>query len=210
MFTFPFTQMGGNAPDVAFLGMTVAASASGLSIGPGRPDRIVVVAAQKEQDASGAFATPTINGTAATIIVQPAISDPLVMGYAFVPSGTTVNLACSAALRICGWVLTGVSALNQTLTGAVSGADYTITGTMPAQPSVILGIARSRSTESSYSASVSGVLRDVATDAYSTSGSGASSWIMAHAQSDGPGAGTLVMTGSNSYSSGYGAAAVFI
>lgn len=203
-------QFGGGAPDVSFLGMTVAASASGLAIGPERPDRIVIVAGQKEQDASGAFAVPTINGTAATIIAQPSMSDPIVMGYAFVPTGTTVNIAASGALRVCGWVLINVSALYQTLTGAISGVDCIVTGTMPAQPSAIISFARSRSTESSYSASISGVLKDVVTDAYSTSGSGASSWVMAHAKSDGPGSGTLTMTGSNSYSSGYGAAAVFI
>lgn len=210
MFTYPMGQFGLQAPIVDFLGAFTNGAGSALAIGPARTDRIVVVAAQKEQDATTAYATPTINGVAATILVQPSISDPVVMGYAFVPTGTTVALACAGGTRMFGWVITNVTALDQVLTGTVSGANYIITGTMPAQPSVIIGIARSRSTESSYSASVSGVLEDVVTDAYSTSGGNASSWIGAHAKADGPGSGTLTLTGSNNYSAGYGAAAIFI
>lgn len=210
MFTFPMSQFGGGAPQVAFLGAFTNGSGIGFDIGPVRPDRVVVVAAQRELDAASAFATPTINGIAATILVQPAISDPMVMAYAFVPTGTTVNLACTSGTRMFGWVITGVTALDQVLNGTASGANYIISPTMPSQPSVIIGIARSRSTQSSYSASVSGVLEDVVTDAYSVSGSGASSWIGAHAKADAPGAGTLTLTGSNTYSSGYGAAAIFI
>lgn len=210
MFTFPMSQFGGGAPMVTFLGAFANGSGLGFDIGPARPDRVVVVAAQRELDAATAFGTPTINGSAATILVQPAISDPMVMAYAFVPTGTTADLACTNGSRMFGWVITGVTALDQVMNGVVSGANYTFSPTMPAQPSIIIGIARSRSTESSYSASVTGVLTDVVTDAYSTSGSGNSSWIGAHAKADAPGAATLVLTGSNNYSSGYGAAAIFI
>lgn len=210
MFTYPMGQFGLQAPMVEFLGAFANGAGASLAIGPARTDRLVVVAAQKEQDAGTAFATPTINGAAATILVQPSISDPVVMGYAFVPTGTTVALACTGGTRMFGWVVTGVTALDQVFTGTVSSTNYILTATMPAQPSVIIGIARSRSTQTSYSASVSGVLDDVVTDAYSTSGSGASSWIGAHAKADGPGSGTLTLTGSNAYSSGYGAAAIFI
>lgn len=210
MFTYPIGQFGLQAPIVGFLGAFANGAGAALNIGPARADRIVVVAAQKEQDAATPFATPTINGSAATIIVQPGISDPIVMGYAFVPTGTTVALACTGGTRMFGWVITGVTALNQTLIGTVSANNCIITGTMPPEPSVIIGIARSRSTESSYSASVSGVLDDVVTDAYSTSGGNASSWVGAHAKADGPGTGTLTLTGSNNYSAGYSVGAVFI
>lgn len=210
MFTYPIGQFGLQAPMVSFLGAFTNGAGSALDIGPARTDRIVVVAAQRELDAATAFATPTINGTAATIIVQPAVSDPMVMAYAFVPTGTTANLACTNGTRMFGWVITGVTALDHFLTGTVSGTNYILTTDMPAQPSVIIGIARSRSTQTTYSASVSGVLDDVVTDAHSTSGSGNSSWVGAHAKSDGPGSGTLTLTGSNNYSAGYGAAAIFI
>ncbi len=210
MFTFPMSQFGGGAPQVTFLGAFANGGGTGFNIGPARPDRIVVVAAQRELDAATPFGTPTINGSGATILVQPAISDPMVMAYAFIPTGTTADLACTNGTRMFGWVITGVTALDQVMNGVVSGTNYTFSPTMPAQPSVIIGIARSRSTESSYSASVTGVLTDVVTDAYSTSGSGNSSWIGAHAKADAPGDATLVLTGSNNYSSGYGAAATFI
>ncbi len=104
MFTFPMSQFGGGAPQVEFLGAFTNGAGTGLDVGPARSDRVVVVAAQRELDAASAFATPTINGSAATILVQPAISDPMVMAYAFVPTGTTANLACTNGTRMFGWV----------------------------------------------------------------------------------------------------------
>lgn len=209
MFTFPICHYTKDPPEISFLGAFANGGGTGLAIGPARPDRIIVVAAQKEQDGTTAFATPTINGGGATIIVQPAISDPVVMGYAVVPSGTTVDLACTGGTRMFGWVITGVTVLDQTITNTSSTVDLDLTGTMPAEPSVIIGIARGRSTQSSFSSSISGVLNNGVTDSFSTSGSGNSSWVGARAKSDGSGSGTLRLTGSNAFSSGYGAAAVF-
>lgn len=195
---------GGTKPEITLLGTALGT----YDIGPARPDRIVVIAGQREQDASGAYGNFTITGFTVNGVYRGASSDPMGMDYALVPTGTTVTVSGGSA-RWCVWLITGVTQLEQTLTGTVSGTDVTMSGTFSGKPAAVLAISRSRSVMNSGSVSSTGLVRGHVLDTTNNSGSGASGWIASHANVDGAGAGALIHTSANAYSAGIGAAGVF-
>lgn len=197
----------GVAPEVILLGQNFTSVS--YDIGNPRSDRIVVVAGQREQDGTSAHPSITINGVDATAIYNTGTTDPMFLGYAQVATGASVSIAGGVS-RSAAWLLRGVSALQQVLTASGTSPAIDIAVTLPAAPSAIIGIARSRSLMASGSVQVSGVLRDAALDASSVSGSGNSGWVTGHAYADGDGAGIMSLISANNFNSGLAAAGVFI
>lgn len=196
-------------PTITFLGSFVAASASNLSIGPARPDRIIVVAAQRERDPAELQASPTVNGNAMTIIAQPQISDPLVMSYAVVTTGTSINIAATSAQRLMAWSITGVTSLHLSAT-ATSATTVVDMGTSSmVSGAAVIAVARTRSTMGSYTAGTTGALGTAAVPAYTASGGNQSGWAGTSALSTGTGNATIRLIGGSNFSSGYGIAGIF-
>jgi phytoene dehydrogenase-like protein len=207
--SFPFTLMTVyKRPSVSFLG-AFSTSSTGMAIGQARPDRIVVVAAQREDDSSTTCPMPTINGVTASTVYQGVAPDNMCIGYAVVPTGTTVSVA-DGQTRTAAWVIQGASTLEQSITNSGTGTSIDLTGTMPQPYGVMIGIARSRSTMSTSSVTTSGLVSSGVKDTSTTSGGGSSGWVAASALTNGAGSGTMTLTNSTSYSSGIAAAGVFI
>lgn len=204
-FPMPFIPPSIN-PIVTFLG-AFSNSASGLSIGTARSDRIVVVAAQREDDTNTTCPLPTINGAAPSVVYQGSAPDNMCIGYSVVTTGTTVDIA-GGQTRTAAWVITGVTTLDQTITNTGTGTAIDLTGTMPTKRGAIVGIARSRSNMGTSSATGSGTISGVVKDTSTTSGGGSSGWVAASGYTT-SGSGTLSLSQTNSYSSGIAAAGVF-
>ena len=190
-------------PTITFLGSFAAASASNLQIGPARPDRIIVIAAQRERDVAELQVLPTIGGVATTVVYQSSMIDPMSMGYSVVTTGTAINIAATSAQRLMAWSITGVTGLHNVATNSSTTAniDPGFSGVVPG--AAFIGVARTRSTMASYSSSSIGVLDASVTDAYTVSGGNQSGWVGAHAVSNASGSATLRMTGSSAFSSGF-------
>ena len=204
---FPMPNITPTSPPVVSFLAAFATSITGLAIGAARSDRIVVVAAQREDDTNTTCPLPTINGAAPTVVYQGSAPDNMCIAYAVVPTGTTVDIAGGQA-RTAAWLIVGATTLDQTITNTGTGTSIDLTSTMPGDAGVIIGIARSRSSMGTSSATGSGTVTGVVKDTSTTSGGGSSGWVAASGYTTG-GSGTLSLSQTNSYSSGIAAAGVF-
>jgi hypothetical protein len=195
-------------PIITFLG-TFTSAQTGVDIGPARPDRIVVLAANRESDGASTQ-NLVIGGTAPTYAYQPTDADPMSIGFKVVPTGTTIGYSATSSGRAMAWLITGATQLFDTFIGSASGVNVDMTGVMPPDEAAIIAAVRSRSTESSFTGSGSSGLRNFSLDGFFTSGSGNSQIAGASVYSTGPTSETVRITGSNAFSSGIGAAAIFV
>lgn len=204
----PHVMFGGVHPEITFLG-TFNASGATFDIGPERPDRIVVIAGNRESDGAGQV-TLSLDGVAPTYVYQGSTADPMALGYAVKPTGTTV-LCGGNGSRSMAWLITGVTSLQRSITGSVSGAVATLAATMPGQEAAVIGISRTRSSAGlTATASASGTVNDPVLDYCYAIGSGNSQLTGAHGIAKGAGAGSLIITQSAAFSSGIAAGAVFV
>lgn len=195
-------------PAISFLG-AFSTSSSGISIGPARSDRIIVVAAQREDDTNTTCPLPTINGSASTVVYQASAQDNMCIGYAVVPTGTTVDIA-GGQTRTAAWMITNVTSLLTTLTGSGTSTSISLNYDYPSSYCAVIGIARSRSSMGTSTMSATGTLASATKDTSTTSGSGNSGWVAGNASSQNSGTGVLSFGNSNNFSSGIAAAGVFV
>lgn len=200
---------GATPPQITFVGQ-YSGDPGTVNIGAARADRIVVAISSHESD--GAISdTITIGGVTGGdgYIYNAASADPLTMAYKVVPTGTTVNITTGGTYSFV-YVITGVTQFVSTPGAVASGSTDTVlpTGTLPATPSAIIGVARSRAATSGWAASISGNLRNATLDASAGSGGSNHSPGVASCYADGGGSGTLTISNAG-YSSGFGLLAIF-
>lgn len=207
--TFPFPAIPPIiSPEITFLG-AFSTSASGLSIGNARSDRIVVVAAQREDDTVTTCPLPRINGANPTVVYQGVEADNMCLAYLAVPTGTTVSIT-NGQIRTAAWLVTGVTELDQAINNSGTGTSITLSGTMPSRKGAFIAIARSRSNMGSSSVSSSGQIGTATKDTSSTSGGGTSGWVAGSALTLGAGSGSFTLSQTNNYFTGIAAGGVFI
>lgn len=187
---------------------------TGLSIGPARPDRIIVAIGFGENDAGGSMSSVTFGGVAGTILYSPTVSDSFGMAYKYVTTGTTVDVSIGqyGLVRTEFYMITGVK------TGfhggaAVSGAGSTLTctiGSIPAQQCAAIQASRSRNSNSSWNAySISGMANMNLDRGYNHAGGGNPSFWTSSGLSDLSGSDISTVHSGAGHSDGLGYCAVF-
>lgn len=201
-------QSGNNAaPPAVYASAAFNTSVSNFDIGPARSDRIIVVAAQVEDDTTRQTSAPTISGVTLLPVYNPTEPDNEGMWYAVIPTGTTLTIT-GGKTRSAYWVLTGVTGLEAQPTGSSATSNIALS-VNPTKSAVVCAIARSRSSMGASSPNASGSLGTPTLLTSSTSGGGNSGWMAVSALAAAGGSGTLNMQQANAYSSGTGGGGVF-
>lgn len=187
---------------------------TGLSIGPARPDRIIVAIGYGENDAGGAMSSCTFSGSAGTIIYNPTISDSFGMAYKVVSSGTSCDVSISqfGFIRAEYYMITGIKAgYHGGSSGSSSGTSLGITVGTPAQECALIMGSRSRSSNGSFNAYATGGTTGMTLNhGFNHAGGGNPSCWASSGYGDRSGSNvTATHSGSGAYDSGYGFCAVF-
>lgn len=185
-----------------------------LPIGPARSDRFILAICFGENDAAGAMSSCTFDGVAGTILLQPTLSDSVGMAGKFVTTGTTVSVSVSqfGGAIVHFYMVTGLKNGLYGLTANTSGGT-TLSASQgtPAAKCALIMLARSRSSNGSFSANATGGTTGMALDSGGNfSGGGNPSWWVASGYGDKTGNSvTGNCNGSSNFDSGYGALAAF-